>query len=105
MDPAKAGAVLREKVDPKTPLTVADAAAKSGLALRDAEAGLTWLSSEYRGQLRVTADGDLVHVFPTGWTQPWVARDARKKLFAGIGHGVMGALRFIVRAWVAIVLV
>ncbi len=105
MEPAKAGAVLREKLDPKTPLTVADAAAKSGLALRDAEAGLTWLSSEYRGQLRVTADGDLVHVFPTGWSQPWIARDASKKLFDGIGRGVMGVLRFVVRAWVMIVLV
>ena len=105
MDPAKAGAVLREKVDPKTPMTVADAAARSGLALRDAEAGLTWLSSEYRGQLRVTADGDLVHLFPTGFTKPWEGRDARKKLAGAIGHGVMGALRFIVRAWVTIVLV
>jgi len=105
MDPAKAGAVLRDKVDPKTALTVADAAAKSGLALRDAEAGLTWLSSEYRGQLRVTADGDLVHVFPTGWSRPWVARDARKKLVSAVGRGVMGALRFFVRAWVTIVLV
>jgi hypothetical protein len=105
MDPAKAGAVLREKVDPKTPLTVADAAAKSGLALRDAEAGLTWLSSEYRGQLRVTADGDLVHLFPTGWSKPWVVRDASKKFWGAIGHGVMGVLRFVVRAWVTIVLV
>jgi hypothetical protein len=105
MDPAKAGAVLREKVDPKTPLTVADAAAKSGLALRDAEAGLTWLSSEYRGQLRVTADGDLVHVFPTGWSQPWVARDARKRFFGSVGRGIMGLMRFVVRAWVMIVLV
>lgn len=105
MEPAKAGAVLREKVDPKAPLTVADAAAKSGLALRDAEAGLTWLSSEYRGQLRVTSDGDLVHIFPTGWTKPWETRDAADKLFGAIGRGVMGVLRFVVRAWVSIVLV
>jgi hypothetical protein len=105
MDPAKAGAILVEKVDPKTPLTVADAAAKSGLALRDAEAGLTWLSSEYRGQLRVTADGDLVHLFPTGWSKPWVVRDASKKFRDAIGNGVMGVLRFVVRAWVTIVLV
>jgi hypothetical protein len=109
MDPARAGAVLRDALgktlDPKVPLTVADAAAKSGLALRDAEAGLTWLSSEYRGQLRVTSDGDLVHVFPTGFRQPWLARDARKKLLDAIGHGVSGVLRFVVRAWVMIVLV
>jgi len=105
MEPAKAGAVLREKVDPKGPLTVADAAARSGLALRDAEAGLTWLSSEYRGQLRVTSDGDLVHVFPTGFTKPWETRDAVGKFFGAIGKGVMGMLRFVVRAWVSIVLI
>src|SRR5580698_10223068 len=81
MEPAKAAAVLRDKVDPRAPLTVADAAARSGLALRDAEAGLTWLSSEYRGQLRVTADGDLVHLFPSGFTKPWEAADARRRFF------------------------
>ena len=105
MEPARAGAVLREKVDPKTPVTVADAAAQSGLALRDAESGLTWLSSEYRGQLRVTDTGDLVHLFPSGWSKPWEASDARKRLVAAAGRGVMGAMRFVVRAWVTIVLV
>jgi hypothetical protein len=105
MEPAKAGALIREKVTPSGPLTVADAAAASGLALRDAEAGLTWLSSEYRGQLRVTEAGDLVHVFPTGWTKPWEGRDARKAFFGALGRGVMGLLRFVVRAWVTIVLV
>ena len=105
MEPAKAGAVLREKLDPTAKVTVADAAARSGLALRDAESGLTWLSSEYRGQLRVTAEGELVHLFPTGFSKPWEGRDARRRFFGATGRGAMGALRFIVRAWVAIVLV
>jgi hypothetical protein len=105
MEPAKAAAVVREKVDPTVPLTVADAAAKTGLPLRDAESGLTWLSSEYRGQLRVTNDGDLVHVFPTGFTKPWEARDARRRVVVAAGNAVAGALRFVVRAWVAVVLV
>jgi hypothetical protein len=105
MAPAKAGGILQEKLDPKVPVTVADAAARGGLALRDAEAGLTWLSSEYRGQLRVTADGDLVHLFPTGFTKPWESRDARRRLFGAIGRGAVGLMRFVVRAWVAIVLV
>ena len=64
MEPARAGQAILAHVDGRTPLTVADASAKTGLALRDAESGLTWLSSEYRGQLRVTSEGDLVHVFP-----------------------------------------
>jgi hypothetical protein len=105
MAPDKAGEAIRSRVDPKTPLTVADVAAQTGLALRDAESGLTWLSTEYRGQLRVTSEGTLLHVFPAGFTKPWEGRDARKRLARAIGRGLMGALRFVVRAWVAIVLV
>jgi hypothetical protein len=105
MEAAKAAEVLRARVDPHGPLTVADAAAKSGLALRDAESGLTWLSKEYRGQLRVTSEGQLVHVFPHGFTKPWVPVDARRRFLRGLGRGLMSALRFVVRAWVAIVLV
>jgi hypothetical protein len=105
MEPARAGQAILAHVDGRTPLTVADASAKTGLALRDAESGLTWLSSEYRGQLRVTSEGDLVHVFPYGFTRPWEGRDARRKLVRAVGHAVATALRFIVRAWVAVVLV
>jgi hypothetical protein len=105
MAPDKAGDAIRGRLDPKVPVTVADAAAQTGLALRDAESGLTWLSKEYRGQLRVTSEGTLLHVFPTGFTKPWEGRDARKRFFQAFGRGLMGALRFAVRAWVAIVLV
>jgi len=96
---------VRTHVDPTTPLTVADAAAKSGLALRDAESGLKWLSSEYRGQLRVTSEGELVHVFPTGFSKPWEVREAWQAILGRLGHGAMSVLRFVVRAWVAIALV
>ncbi len=105
MNPAKAGEAIRARVDPRAPLTVADAAAQTGLALRDAESGLKWLSTEYRGQLRVTNEGQLVHLFPQGFTKPWEGRDARQRLLQSFGRGLMGVLRFVVRAWVAVVLV
>jgi hypothetical protein len=107
MAPPKAGEAIRARVQATPPLTltVADAAAKAGLALRDAESGLKWLSSEYRGQLRVTQGGDLVHVFPYGWRKPWEGRETRRRLARAIGRALMGALRFIVRAWVTLVLV
>ncbi len=105
MDPPKAGEAIRARVDPRAPLTVADASAQTGLPLRDAESGLKWLSTEYRGQLRVTRDGQLVHVFPQGFTKPWEGADTRRRVFRAFGRGLMGALRFLVRAWVAIVLV
>jgi hypothetical protein len=105
MEPAKAGEAIRALVNPSTPLTVADAAAKAGLALRDAESGLKWLSSEYRGQLRVTTEGELVHVFPSGFARPWETRDALRRAMHSVARGLAGAVRFIVRAWVAIALV
>jgi hypothetical protein len=105
MEPAKAGHAIEARVDPRAPLTVADAATRSGLALRDAENGLKWLSSEYRGQLRVTNEGELVHVFPTGFSKPWETRDALMRAYKTASHGLASAVRFLVRAWVAVVLV
>jgi hypothetical protein len=86
-------------------LTVADAAARSGLALRDAERGLYFLTTTYRGHLRVSEDGDLVFLFPTGFTQPWIVRDKVDAALDKTWRGIVGAGRFLVRAWVMIVLV
>jgi hypothetical protein len=106
LSPPDAGRALAKALtDPRAPLTVADAAAASGLALRDAERGLQWLSAEYRGHLRVTESGELLFVFPNGFTKPWETKDRISGLLSAMGRGAMGALRFIVRAWVMIVLV
>src|SRR4029078_11979885 len=106
MEPPAAAAVLREKIaDPTKPMTVADASVASGLALRDAEAGLHWLTSEFRGHLRVTEDGDLVHIFPTGFSKPWESREKTWKVLNAIGAGLFAAGRFVVRAWLLIAMV
>jgi hypothetical protein len=106
MSPKDAGRALAAALqNPRAPLTVADAALASGLALRDADRGLQWLSTEYRGHLRVTESAELVYVFPHGFTKPWETRDRFSRLTAAIGRGALGALRFIVRAWVMVVLV
>lgn len=86
-------------------MTIADASAKSGLALWDAERALHALVSEYRGHLRVTSEGDLLFRFPTGFTKPWETRTALAKAAGAVGRALMGAARFVVRAWIAIVLV
>ena len=99
MEPGKAGRAIETSVDPRSPLTVADAAAKAGLALRDAENGMKWLSSEYRGQLRVTSEGELVHVFPTGFSKPWETRDALRRARRTATRALASAVRFLVRAW------
>jgi hypothetical protein len=106
MDPADAGRALIAafKDGPGAPLTLADAAAASGLPLRDADRGLQWLSAEYRGHLRVGESGELVYLFPTGWNKPWETRDRFSRAFSTFSRAAMGGLRFIVRAWVMIVL-
>src|SRR5688572_15738025 len=106
MEPEAAAAVLRRTlVDPTKPITVADASVASGLALRDTEAGLTWLTSEYRGHLRVTEEGDLVHLFPHGFEKPWETKEAWQKALASILRVAAGVGRFVVRAWLLIVMV
>ena len=106
MEPAAAAEALQRKIaDPTKPMTVADASVASGLPLRDAESGLHWLTSEYRGHLRVTEDGDLVHVFPSGFTKPWETREKTWQLLQRIGGALFAAGRFVVRAWLLIAMV
>ena len=105
MEPREAAKVLEKALtDPKRPMTVADASSESGLPMRDVESGLNWLTSEYRGHLRVTESGELVRVFPTGFTKPWERRDAIDRALGKIGRGLLGVGRFVVRAWILVVL-
>lgn len=105
LHPDDAARTLEKALEPKGKFTVADAAAKSGLALRDAEAGLFALVSKYRGHLSATEEGQLLFSFPTGFSQPWVVRGAIDKFFSVVGNAALGVARFVVRAWIAIVLV
>jgi hypothetical protein len=105
MEPRDAAKALAAALkSPEKPLTIADAAEASGLALRDAERGLHFLTSEYRGHLRVTSEGDLLFLFPYGFTKPWETRDALARAASAVGRGVVGVGRFVVRAWVMIAL-
>lgn len=106
MEPeAAAAALVRTLPEPTRPITVADASVAAGLALRDAEAGLQWLTHAYRGHLRVTEDGDLVHLFPTGFTKPWETKERLAILGERIVGALVGAGRFLVRAWLLVAMV
>lgn len=106
MDPASAAEALKKTIrDPKKPFTVADASVASGLPLRDAEAGLNVLTSEYRGHLRVSEDGDLVHVYPHGFDKPWETRERFELFMSKVFAALLGVGRFIVRAWLLIAMV
>lgn len=105
-DAQRAAELVRKAlVDSRKPFTVADASAAAGIPLRDAEAALNVLTSEYRGHLRVTDDGDLVHVFPNGFTKPWEKKEAFDRVVAKIGGALLGVGRFLVRAWLLVVMV
>jgi hypothetical protein len=106
MDAARAAQDLERALAGKgTDFTIADAAAKSGMPLRDAEAGLHALLSEYRGHLRVTSEGELLFRFPHGFTKPWETRTKLAELGRKIQKGALGVGRFVVRAWISIVLI
>ncbi len=85
-------------------LTVADASTRSGLPLREAEEGLRALAADYAGHLAATSKGELIYSFPRGLVKP-----AETRLFHRAGRALWKAasamMRFVVRAWVSVVLV
>lgn len=85
-------------------LTIADAATRGGLALRDAEAALLHLSSEYHGHVAATDKGDLVFSFPRGLSMP-LSQGRLAKAARTVGRALLGVGRFVVRAWVSVVVV
>jgi hypothetical protein len=86
------------------PITVADASSKSGLSLQTAKEGLTFLTAEYRGTLLATADGELLYQFPTGFSKPWEQREKLEEFLRKIKRAGLGVLKFLVRAWITVVM-
>ncbi|MEM7589255.1 MAG: hypothetical protein AAF320_03745, partial [Myxococcota bacterium] len=86
-------------------LTIADAAAQSGLSLHDAQLGLHHLVGEYRGHLSVTDKGELLFSYPHAFAKPWERMDRLKRWWGKIKRFALGAAQFFVRAWISIVLV
>jgi hypothetical protein len=106
MEPAQAARALEQTLGADgRDFTIADAAAKSGLALRDAETGLHALIAEYRGHLRVTAEGELLFRFPHGFTKPWETRTRLRAAGERVARALLGVARFVVRAWISVVLI
>jgi hypothetical protein len=92
--------LARERGD----LTVADAASRSGLPLRDAEEGLRFLAAEFSGHLAATSKGEILYSFPGGLVRPPETRLYRR-VGRAIVKAVAGVGRFIVRAWVSVVMI
>lgn len=86
-------------------LTVADAAAKGGIALREAELGLHYLSSKYRGTLSATANGDLLFRFPYGLSLPISKRPGFISFIEKAKNKILGVGKLVLRAWIAIALI
>jgi hypothetical protein len=85
-------------------LTVADAAARGGLALRDTEPALRALASRRGGHIKATEKGELIYSFPDGLVTPPDERRGRRVLRA-VGRVLASVARFVVRAWVSVVLI
>jgi hypothetical protein len=108
LEPAEAARVLEaalKGLPPRAELTIADAAARGGLPLRDAERGLHFLSTKYRGTLSTTDSGELLFRFPHGFSLPLMKRPWFRRAVDKAWSAVTGAARFVVRAWITIALV
>lgn len=99
-----AGLVRAALADRPGDSTIADAAARSGLALRDAELGLHRLLQVHRGHLSVTDQGELLFRFPTGFAIDYERRGRMRALARWIGRGVGGLARWVVRVGLAVFL-
>lgn len=73
--------------DGRTAVTIADAAARSGLGLADAERGLHRLSRRFGGHIAVTERGELEFRFPEGFAVDHERRDARQVALARTVRG------------------
>jgi hypothetical protein len=102
--PASAKVLEKTLARARGELTVADAAARSGLPLREAEDGLRYLAAEFGGHLAATEKGEILYSFPQGLQRPPETRLWRRGVRA-LGRAIAGVGRFVVRAWVSIVLV
>ncbi len=91
--------------NPKNPVTIADAAAASGLSFQESERGLLALVAEYRGEIIPTEKGELLFRFPTGFTKPWEKIEALDAAWRKVKKGILGVAKFVVRAWITIVMV
>lgn len=69
-------------------VTVADAAARTGLSLREAELGLHRLVARHRGHLAVTERGELLFRFPDGFAVDVERRSQAKAALRSVGRGL-----------------
>lgn len=106
MAPDQAAGLVRAALAGQTgDATVADAATRAGLALRDAELGLHRLLQVHRGHLSVTDKGELLFRFPTGFAIDYERRGRARALARWVGRGVAAIAKWIVRVGLAVFLV
>lgn len=110
MEAAKAAEILEQALKGHVSadggsFTIADAAAKGGIALREAELGLHFLSSKFRGTLSATEKGELLFHFPYGFSLPFTKKPGVMAFFEKAKNAILGVGKFVLRAWISIVLI
>lgn len=106
MDPGPAAEALKAALKGhRGDVTVADAAARSGLALRDAEKGLYALLERYPGNLKATSEGELLFSFPNGLDKPRKELTRWHQFTQKTARVLKAGGRFVVRAWISVVMI
>lgn len=88
----------------RNPISIADAASKSGLSFADTKNGLNFLLAEYRGSIAATNQGELLYAFPYGFVS-FRQQELFEKIWLKTKNAFMGGLKFLVRAWISVVMV
>lgn len=86
-------------------VTVADAAAHSGLSLREAESGLHALIARFHGHLSVTEQGTLLFKFARGLKTDWQRRGRVRAFFGRVGWGLVVLFRMLARMAITALLI
>lgn len=106
LEAQQAAEILRKALrGNKGDLTIADAATKAGLSLRAAEKGLFYLLERYPSSLKATSEGELLFRFENGLTRLRKELSPTARFFKKAGRVLSGVGRFVLRAWISIVLV
>lgn len=108
LDPAieRAAALVREAMPEGVPaMTVADAATRTGLSLREAELGLHRLVARHLGHLAVTERGELLFRFPQGFAVDVERRSAAIATLRAIGRGLAISAAWLARIALTVFLV
>ncbi|QQG35014.1 MAG: hypothetical protein HYS16_00235 [Deltaproteobacteria bacterium] len=92
-------------ISQKSTVSIEDASFYSGLSFYETEHGLYRLLQEYRGNLIVSPEGNLLFEFPHGFKKPWLKITYINTLFNKFKKLSFFLAQLLFKAWISIVII